>query len=109
MPCTKELDATQYAELFLHHIFRAYGLPNIIINDRDPRFLSILLIEFFKFLGTTLRMSTAYHPESDGQSEVSIRTLENFLRPYVEEHPETWSTRLSLAEFAANNAINVAT
>ena len=54
-------------------------------------------------------MSTAYHPETDGQSKVSIRTLENFLRPYVEEHPEEWSTYLPLAEFAVRNAINVST
>ena len=54
-------------------------------------------------------MFTTYHPETDGQSEVSIRTLENFLRPYVEQHPEEWSTYLPLAEFAVRNAINVST
>ena len=54
-------------------------------------------------------MSIAYHPETDGLSEVSICTLENFLRPYVEEHPEEWSTYLPLAEFAVRNAINIST
>ena len=56
-----------------------------------------------------LRLSTAFHPQTDGQSEVTIRVLENFLRPYVELHPHIWSKRLSIAEFAANNAINVST
>ena len=56
-----------------------------------------------------LRLSTAFHPQTDGQSVVTIRVLENFLRPYVELHPHIWSKRLSIAEFAANNAINVST
>ena len=53
-------------------------------------------------------MSTAFHPKSDGQSEVTIRTLENFLRPYVVNNPQEWVQQLHLAEFAANNAVNVA-
>ena len=54
-----------------------------------------------------LRLNIAFHPQIDGQSEVTIRVLENFLRPYVELHLHVWSKRLSIAEFAANNAINV--
>jgi hypothetical protein len=109
VPCRKELDAVGYARLFFDNVFRQSGLPRAIISDRDPRFLSRFWQELFRLLGTQLRMSTAYHPETDGQSEVSIRTLENFLRPYVEQHPEEWSTYLPLAEFAVRNAINVST
>ena len=58
-------------------------------------------------MGTDLRFSTAFHPQTDGQSEVTIRVLENFLRPYVEHRPSTWVDQLPLAEFAANNAVNV--
>ena len=54
-------------------------------------------------------MSTAFHPQTDGQSERMIQTLENFLRPYVERQPDTWSPQLALGEFAANNAVHVAT
>ena len=79
----------------------------MIISDRDPRFTSRFWTEFFQILRTDLRLSTAFHPQTDGQSEVTICVLENFLRPYVELHPHTWSKRLSVAEFAANNAINV--
>ena len=77
VPCRKELDAVGYARLFFEHVFRQSGLPRAIISDRDPRFLSRFWQELFRLLGTQLRMSTAYHPETDGQSEVSIRTLEN--------------------------------
>ena len=62
----------------------------------------------FGLLGTDLQFSTAFHPQTDGQSERMIQTLENVLRPYVERHPQTWSQYLALAEFAANNAVNVA-
>ena len=64
----------------------------MIISDRDPRFTGKFWTELFQLLGTDLRFSTAYHPQTDGQSEVTIRVLENFLRPYVERFPETWAT-----------------
>ena len=65
--------------------------------------------EMFFLLGTNLRFSTAFHLETDGQSEVTIRVLENFLRSYIEHRPSTWTTQLPLVEFAANNAVNVST
>ena len=81
----------------------------MIISDRDPRFTSKFWTSLFDLLGTDLRFSTAFHPQTDGQSERMIQTLENFLRPYVERHPHDWSNQLSLAEFVANNAVNVST
>ena len=63
----------------------------------------------FQELGTDLRFSTAFHPQTDGQSEVTIRVLENFLRPFVERSPHTWVQQLPLAEFAANNAVSIST
>ena len=86
--CQKELDAVGYTRLFVDNVFRILGIPRAIISDRDPRFLSQFWQELFRLLGTNLCMSTAYHLETDGQSKVSICTLENFLRPYVEEHLE---------------------
>ena len=81
----------------------------MIISDRDPRFLSKFWDELFTHLGTDLRFSTAFHPQTDGQSEVTNRVMENFLRPYVERTPHTGVQQLPLAEFAANNAISVST
>ena len=108
-PCTKSLTAKDYAKLFLENVFRNFGLPRVLISDRDPRFVSQFWQELFRIFGTDVRMSTAYHPQTDGQSEVTIRTLENFLRPYIEDHQKTWVDLLPLLEFAANNAVNAST
>ena len=54
-------------------------------------------------------MSTTYYPKSDGQSERTIRTLEDFLRPYIEERPNSWVEMIPIVEFAANNAVNAST
>ena len=93
----------------MDNIFRLHGTPSVIISDHDARFTSHFWKQFFQILRTDLRLSTAFHPQTDGQSEVMMRVLENFLWPYVEVHPHTWSKSLSLAEFAANNAVNAST
>ena len=80
-----------------------------MISDQSPRSTSRFLTKFFQILRTDLRLSTAFHPQTNGQNEVTIRMLENFLRPYVELHPHTWSKPLSVEEFAANNTINMST
>ena len=108
-PCTKEVTASDYARIFVDTVFRHHGMPEVIISDRDPRFTSKFWTTLFDLLGTDLRFSTAFHPQTDGQSEVMIRTLENFLRPYVERNPAGWVKQLALAEFAANNAVNAST
>ena len=99
----------EYAQIFIDNVFRLHGLPEVIISNRDPRFTGKFWRALFDLLGTDLRFSTAFHPQIDGQSERMIQTLENFLRPYVKRHPQTWSQYLALAEFVANNAVNVAT
>ena len=82
IPCTKEVTATQYARLFVDNVFRLHGMAELIISDRDPRFISKFSTELFSIFGTGLWFSTAFHPQTDGQSEVTIRVLENFLGPY---------------------------
>ena len=108
-PCRKEATAMEYAKLFVDHVFRLHGLLEVIISDWDPRFTSKFWKGLFDLLGTDLQFSTAFHPQTDGQSERAIQTLENFLRPYVERDPQNWVKQLPLAEFAMNNAANVAT
>lgn len=108
-PCTKEITAVQYAKLFFDNVFRNFGMPEAIISDRDPRFTSMFWKELFRLCGTKLKYSTAYHPQTDGQSEVTIRTLENLMRPYVEDNPQEWSKRITALEFAANNLPNKST
>ena len=99
----------EYAQIFIDNVFQLHSLPKVIISDRDPRFTGKFWRALFDLLGTDLRFSTAFHPQTDGQSERMIQTLENFLRPYVERHPPAWSQYLALAEFVAHNAVNVAT
>ena len=89
-PCTKEISVEKYAQLFIDHVFKHHGLLEVIISHRDPRFTSRCWKELFQKLGTDVRFSTAFHPQTDGQPEVTIRVLKNFLRPYVERSPRTW-------------------
>ena len=107
--CQKKVDAMEYSRIFVDTVFRVHGLPEGIISDRDPHFTGKFWESLFDWLGTDLRFNTAYHPQTNDQSERMIQMLENFLRPYVERNPQTLSRQLALAEFAANNAINVAT
>ena len=78
VPCTKEVTASQYARLFVDNAFRLRGMPQVIISDRDPRFVSKFWDELFSLLGTDLRFSTAFDPQVDGQSEVTIRSWRIF-------------------------------
>ena len=69
VPCHTASSAPQIAELFMSHVFRAHGLPSSIISDRDPRFTGHFWKALWKTLGTSLDMSTAFHPQTDGQTE----------------------------------------
>ena len=88
-PCTKNITAIEYARLFVNQMFRLHGMPEVIISDRDPRFVSKFWKEMLSLLGTDLRFSIFFHIEIDGQSKVTIHVLENSLRPYIEHRPST--------------------
>ena len=105
--CIKEIPAEKYAQLLIDHVFKHHGLPEVTISDRDSRFTSLFWKELFQQLGMDLGFSTAFHPQTDGKSEVTIKVLENFLRPYVERSPHTWVQQLPLVEFAANNVVSI--
>ncbi|KAE9173591.1 hypothetical protein PF005_g26205 [Phytophthora fragariae] len=79
-PVAAEVTADVSAELFLDLVFRHHGLPESIVSDRDPRFTSAFWTRLFALLGTRLLMSTAAHPETDGQTERVNRVLEDVLR-----------------------------
>ncbi|GJR66202.1 putative reverse transcriptase domain-containing protein [Tanacetum coccineum] len=88
----------------IRKIVARHGIPVSIICDRDGRFTSNFWRSFQKALGTDLSMSTAYHPETDGQSERTIQTLEDMLRAYVIDFGKGWVKHLPLAEFSYNNS-----
>ncbi|GJV37156.1 retrotransposon-related protein [Tanacetum coccineum] len=94
--------AMQVAQLFLDHVYKLHGMPKTIVSDRDKVFLSLFWKSLFKSLKTELHMSTAYHPQSDGQTEVVNRCLECFLRCMTGDKPKEWTQWLSLAEYWYN-------
>ena len=99
--CKKEVTAMEYAQIFIDNVFWLHGLPKVIISDKDPHFTDKFWRVLFDLLRTDLRFSTALHPQIDGQSERMIQMLENFLRPYVERHPQTWSQYLPFSRICS--------
>ncbi|KAE8957102.1 hypothetical protein PR001_g31493, partial [Phytophthora rubi] len=95
-PVAAEVTADESAELFLDLVFRHHGLPESIVSDRDPRFTSAFWTRLFALLGTRLLMSTAAHPETDGQTERVNRVLEDVLRSYATSFA-SWSSFLPMA------------
>ncbi|GKB30913.1 putative reverse transcriptase domain-containing protein, partial [Tanacetum coccineum] len=92
------------ARLYIDQIVARHGVPTSIISDRDGRFTSRFWQTMQKALGTRLDMSTAYHPQTDGQSERTIQTLEDMLRACVIDFGGSWNIHLLLAEFSYNNS-----
>lgn len=109
IPCKKTTDAVQVASLFFREIYRLHGLPLSIVSDRDSRFLGHFWRSLWKLLGTTLDMSSAYHPQSDCQTEVVNRSLGNLLRGLVGDAIKSWDSKLPQSEFVHNHASNRST
>jgi transposase InsO family protein len=91
-------------ELYIREIVRLHGVPVSIISDRDPRFTSKFWRGLQEAMGTKLNFSTAYHPQTDGQSERTIQILEDMLRLCVLDFKGNWIRFLPLVEFAYNNS-----
>jgi hypothetical protein len=104
IPLRIETSGQELAELFLKHQFKYHGCSRNIISDRDPRFTSHFWESFQETMGTKLRFSTAHHPQTDGQSERTIQTLEDMLRSCALSLQGSWVDHLYLVEFAYNNS-----
>ncbi|GJT79529.1 putative reverse transcriptase domain-containing protein [Tanacetum coccineum] len=96
------------ARMYLKEVVTRHGIPVLIICDRDPRFASHFWRSLQKALGTNLDMSTAYHPQTDGQSERTIQTLEDMLRACAIDFGKGWVNHLPLVEFSYHNTITLA-
>ncbi|GJV35417.1 reverse transcriptase domain-containing protein [Tanacetum coccineum] len=92
------------ARLYLKEVVTRHGIPVSIICDRDPRFASNFWRSLQTLLGTNLDMSTVYHPQTDGQSERTIQTLEDMLRACAIDFGKGWVNHLPLVEFSYNNS-----
>ncbi|GJX03572.1 reverse transcriptase domain-containing protein [Tanacetum coccineum] len=100
----EDYSTEKLARIYVDEIVARHGVPVSIISDRDGRFTSRCWQTVQKALGTRLDMSTAYHPQTDGQSERTIQTLEDMLRACVIDFGGSWDVHLPLAEFSYNNS-----
>ncbi|KAG8490817.1 hypothetical protein CXB51_013992 [Gossypium anomalum] len=104
IPVRTDYSLDKLAELYVSQIVRLHGVPISIVSDRDPRFTSRFWKKLQEALGTKLHFSTAFHPQTDGQSERIIQILEDMLRCCILEFSDSWERYLSLIEFAYNNS-----
>eukprot|EP00253_Pinus_taeda_P029424 PITA_29424 len=104
IPVRDTYDVADVARVFINEIIRFHGVPKKIISNRDSRFTSRFWTCMQTTLGTQLNLSTAYHPETDGQTERVNQVLEDMLRMYVMDQQSHWEKYLPLVEFAYNNS-----
>ncbi|GAU47333.1 hypothetical protein TSUD_101210 [Trifolium subterraneum] len=104
IPTKTDYSSKSVAEAFMDNIVKLHGMPKSIVSDRDKVFTSAFWQQLFKLQGTTLAMSSSYHPQSDGQTEVLNKGLELFLRCFSFNNPKSWSKMLSWSEFWYNTA-----
>jgi hypothetical protein len=109
IPCVTAVSAPQLATLFFREVVKHHGMPLSIVSDRDPRFTSLFWQQLWKMWGTKLAMSTAYHPQTDGQTERANRTLEDMIRHYVGPDQTDWDEHLPALEIAYNNSKQAST
>ncbi|GJP48726.1 hypothetical protein CLOM_g8005 [Closterium sp. NIES-68] len=99
----------EIAQLFVRYIISQHGIPTTLISDRDPKFTSKFWKELMSLLGTKLAMSSAYHPQTDGQTERLNQIVEQLLRAACKDEISKWDLHLPVLEFAYNNATHAAT
>lgn len=101
-PCNKTIDALGTAQLYHHNVYRRFGLPKRIISDRGPQFASHVFQTLCERLGIKSKLSTAYHPQTDGQTERANQEIEAYLRIYCGTAPNTWADAIPDLEFSHN-------
>ncbi len=97
------------ARLYMHHVFKRFGLPTKLISDRDTHFTSKFAKELCQRLGISQNISTAYHPHMDGQLEWTNQWLEQYLRFWTNHKQTNWTKYLPVAEFVHNTWYNATT
>src|SRR5437762_7421274 len=104
VPCLKSTDAAEFANMFLNHVIRLHGIPGSLVSDRGSIFTSHFWSSLSSLMGLKRRLSTAFHPQTDGQTERMNQTLEQYLRIFCNYQQDDWANLLSLAEFSYNNS-----
>ena len=109
IPITEKTSAAGLARLFRDNVWKLHGLPESIISDRGAQFAAGMMRELNEKLGIRTKLSTVYHPQTDGQTKQINQELEQYLRMFVDHRQEQWSEWLGTAEFAYNNKKHTAT
>jgi hypothetical protein len=109
IPCNETTDTRQFAHMFITHVFRLHGLPLDITSDRGSLFTAKFWKELARELSIDRRLSTAYHPQTDGQTERVNATMEQYLRAYCNYQQDNWAELLTTAEFCYNNTVSSTT
>ncbi len=108
-PATTDVSSIDAARIFADRVAPLFGFPKKLITDRDTRFTSNVFTEFCRLFGIQNAFSTAFHPQTDGQTERYNAVLEDMLRHYVGADQTDWDELLPAAEFAVNNSKNDST
>ena len=109
IPLSTDTPIKEIANIFLREIWRLHGLPNSVVSDRDSRFQSKFWLCVMELLDVDVRMSTVFHPQTDGQTERVNQILEQYLRSYCSYQQDDWTELLPLGEHAYNSAVSEST
>lgn len=105
-PTHDEVDADGTVSLFMNHVVRVHGLPDDIVSDRGSTFTARFTRAFLEALQVKQNLSSAFHPQTDGQTERTNSTLEQYLRCFINHQQDNWSDLLPMAEFCYNNTVH---
>ena len=109
LPCRKDIDSPELARMFFEHVICKRGVPDNIVTDRGKEFTSRFWNRVCSHLSINHRLSTAFHPQTDGQTERQNQTMEQYLRAFSNYEQDNWVELLPLAEFAYNNSVHHST
>ena len=109
LPTNMELTSEGLARIYRDQVFRLHGIPRKIISDRGPQFESNFMHDLYRLLGITGNPSTAYHPQTDGQTERINQEIEQYLRAYINHRQSDWAEWLAIAEFSYNDKVQSST
>jgi transposase InsO family protein len=109
IPTHTTVTALGSARLHLQNVWKLHGLPRSALSDQGPQFVAEFMRELYRLLGITISASTAYHPQSDGQTKHVNQELEQYIRVFVNECQSDWHTLLLLGKFAYNNHVHSST
>jgi hypothetical protein len=109
LPCTEHIRGEGIARLYRDHVWKDYGLPEVVISDRGQIFVGHFMRDLLKLLGVKSNASTAYHLQTDRQTERDNQEIEQYLRVFTNFMQGDWADWLSLAEFSYNDKVHMTT